>query len=29
MLDLLCIALTVVVFGVLLLILKGIEHFER
>jgi hypothetical protein len=29
MLDLLCIGLTIVVFAVLLLILKGIEHFER
>jgi hypothetical protein len=29
MLDLLYIGLTIVVFGVLYLILKGVEHFER
>ncbi len=29
MLDLLYIGLTIVVFGVLWLILKGVEHFER
>jgi len=29
MLDLLCIGLTIVVFAVLILIVKGIEHFER
>ena len=29
MLDLLCVVMTIVVFAVLLLILKGIEHFER
>jgi len=27
--DLLCVALTIVVFAVLLLILKGVERFER
>jgi len=27
--DLLYVALTIVIFGVLLLILKGVEHFER
>jgi hypothetical protein len=29
MLDLLYIALTIVAFGVLWLIVKGVEHFER
>ena len=29
MLDLLYIALTLVVFGVLIAIVKGLEHFER
>lgn len=29
MLDLLYIGLTIAVFGVLWLILKGVEHFER
>jgi hypothetical protein len=29
MLDLLFIALTIVAFGVLWLLVKGIEHFER
>ncbi len=29
MLDVLYIGLTIVVFGVLYLILKGVEHFER
>jgi hypothetical protein len=29
MLDLLCIGMTIVVFAVLILIVKGIEHFER
>ena len=29
MLDLLYIGLTIVVFAVLYLILKGVEHFER
>jgi hypothetical protein len=29
MLDLLVIGMTIVVFAVLILILKGIEHFER
>ena len=29
MLDLLYIGLTIVVFGVLWLIVKGVEHFER
>ncbi len=29
MLDLLYVGLTIVVFGVLWLILKGVEHFER
>ena len=29
MLDLLYIALTIVVFAVLLLIVKGVEHLER
>ena len=27
--DLLYVALTIVIFGVLLLIVKGVEHFER
>jgi hypothetical protein len=29
MLDLLYVGLTIVVFGVLWLVLKGVEHFER
>jgi hypothetical protein len=29
MLDLLYIGLTIVVFGVLYLLIKGVEHFER
>jgi hypothetical protein len=29
MLDLLFIALTIVAFGVLWLVVKGVEHFER
>jgi hypothetical protein len=29
MLDLLVIGMTIVVFAVLILIVKGIEHFER
>jgi hypothetical protein len=29
MLDLLYVGLTIVVFGVLYLIIRGVEHFER